>query len=107
METIKARLKAMDEWLKAHRWTRIARSAVLGFLEHQALQNADAVVVLWSEASIQSAWVQDEAAEGRDSGRLVPVIIGEVLGREIRFVEIGHGACAQVAFGEADAQVAA
>jgi adenylate cyclase len=41
----------------------------------EALQNADAVVVLWSDASIQSAWVQDEAAEGRDSGRLVPVLL--------------------------------
>lgn len=39
----------------------------------QALKNAEAVVVLWSEASIQSAWVQDEAAEGRDAGRLIPV----------------------------------
>ncbi len=36
------------------------------------------MVVLWSEASVQSAWVQDEAAEGRDSGRLVPVALGSV-----------------------------
>jgi adenylate cyclase len=40
------------------------------------LKNSDAVVVLWSETSAESAWVQDEAAEGRDSGRLVPVLIG-------------------------------
>ncbi len=40
------------------------------------LKSADAVVVLWTEASIESAWVQDEAAEGRDSGRLVPVTLG-------------------------------
>ena len=32
-------------------------------------------MVLWSPASIASAWVQDEAAEGRDSGRLVPAIL--------------------------------
>lgn len=38
-----------------------------------ALKAADAVVVLWSEASIESAWVRDEAAAGRDSGCLVPV----------------------------------
>jgi adenylate cyclase len=44
----------------------------------RALKNAEAVVVLWSEASVQSAWVQDEAAEGRDSGRLVPVALGSV-----------------------------
>ena len=37
------------------------------------LKSAEAVVVLWSAASVESAWVQDEAAEGRDSGRLVPV----------------------------------
>ena len=40
METIKARLTAIDEWLKAHRWTRIGRNAMLGFLEHQATLNA-------------------------------------------------------------------
>lgn len=39
----------------------------------KALKDAEAVVVLWSPHSIESAWVQDEAAEGRDSGRLVPV----------------------------------
>ena len=40
------------------------------------LRTAQAVVVLWSKASVDSAWVQDEAAEGRDSGRLVPVALG-------------------------------
>ena len=39
------------------------------------LKNAEAVMVLWSPASIASAWVQDEAAEGRDSGRLVPATL--------------------------------
>lgn len=39
----------------------------------EALDRAEAVVVLWSEHSIDSAWVRDEAAAGRDSGRLVPV----------------------------------
>ena len=41
----------------------------------QALKDAEAVIVLWSGKSVESAWVQDEAAEGRDSGRLVPVLI--------------------------------
>ena len=40
-----------------------------------ALEAADAVVVLWSTNSVESAWVRDEAAAGRDSGRLVPVLI--------------------------------
>jgi len=38
-----------------------------------ALDSASAVVVLWSKTSAGSHWVQDEAARGRDSGRLVPV----------------------------------
>jgi len=42
-----------------------------------ALKDAQAIVVLWSAKSVESAWVQDEAAEGRDSGRLVPVVVGE------------------------------
>jgi hypothetical protein len=41
----------------------------------QALELADAVVVLWSERSVESAWVRDEATSGRDRGRLVPVRI--------------------------------
>lgn len=41
----------------------------------EALNSADAVVVLWSKRSIESAWVRDEAAVGRDTGRLVPVSI--------------------------------
>jgi adenylate cyclase len=59
----------------------------------QALKNAEAVVVLWSEASLESAWVQDEAAEGRDTGRLVPVAIGSVkppLGfRQFHTIDLG------------------
>lgn len=43
-----------------------------------ALRGAELVVVLWSKSSIESAWVQDEAAAGRDSGRLVPVLIDRV-----------------------------
>ena len=39
----------------------------------RALKDAEVVVVLWTDASVESAWVQDEAAEGRDTGRLVPV----------------------------------
>lgn len=42
----------------------------------QALASADVVVVLWSPASVHSHWVRDEAASGRDRGRMVPVTIG-------------------------------
>jgi TolB-like protein len=43
-----------------------------------AVEQADAVVVLWSARSIKSAWVRDEAAEGRDQGKLVPVLLESV-----------------------------
>jgi adenylate cyclase len=60
----------------------------------KALQEADAVLVLWTEASIKSAWVQDEAAEGRDSGRLVPAVLDGVrppLGfRQYQSIELGR-----------------
>jgi sugar/nucleoside kinase (ribokinase family) len=39
----------------------------------EALKAADVVVVLWSERAVESPWVRDEAAAGRDTGRLVPV----------------------------------
>jgi len=38
----------------------------------EALDAAEVVVVLWSRDSVESAWVRDEAAAGRDTGRLVP-----------------------------------
>ncbi|MEO5577944.1 MAG: TIR domain-containing protein [Sphingomicrobium sp.] len=43
-------------------------------IEH-ALEGADVVVVLWSERSVKSAWVRDEAATARDSGKLIPLSI--------------------------------
>ena len=42
------------------------------------LRKADLVVVLWSRSSVESPWVSDEAAAGRDSGRLIPVLIDPV-----------------------------
>jgi TolB-like protein len=39
----------------------------------EALERADAVVVLWSKNSIESDWVRDEASHARDRQRLVPV----------------------------------
>ena len=44
---------------------------------NQALEDAEAVVVLWTSSSVHSAWVQDEAAEGRETDRLIPVMDGE------------------------------
>jgi tetratricopeptide (TPR) repeat protein len=41
----------------------------------RALESADAVIVCWTARSIHSAWVRDEAATGRDTGRLIPLIM--------------------------------
>ena len=41
----------------------------------QALKSADVVIVCWTSRSVRSAWVRDEAGEGRDGGRLVPVTL--------------------------------
>ena len=38
----------------------------------EALETAQAVVVLWSERSIQSHWVRDEATRGRDRAGSAP-----------------------------------
>ena len=55
-------------------WDRqIAGGAEYGSEIEEALKRSDAVVVLWSEHAVRSAWVRDEAAAGRDSGKLVPV----------------------------------
>ena len=60
----------------------------------KALKEAEAVVVVWSPSSIESAWVQDEAAEGRDSGRLVPVSLAGAkppLGfRQFQTIDLGR-----------------
>ena len=45
----------------------------------QALDAADAVVVLWSSDAVRSDWVKDEAASGRDRGRLVPATLDGTL----------------------------
>ena len=44
----------------------------------EAVEEAEAVVVLWSGRSIKSTWVRDEAAEGRDLGKLIPVLLERV-----------------------------
>ncbi len=59
-----------------------------------ALNAAEKIIVLWSQHSIKSAWVRDEAAVGRDTGRLVPITIdGAVppLGfRQFQTIDLTH-----------------
>ena len=61
-------------WFDLH----IKGGAEYGREIERALEQSDAVVVLWSERSVVSAWVRDEAAAGRDKGCLIPVLIEPV-----------------------------
>ncbi len=56
----------------------------------KALDEAQAVVVLWSKRSVQSDWVRAEATQARANNKLVPVTI-EPCKRPIMF-ELTHTA---------------
>ncbi len=60
-----------------------------------ALEQARAVVVLWSKTSAASHWVHDEATRGRDSGRLVPLSLDGTappLGfGQFQCIDLAHG----------------
>jgi tetratricopeptide (TPR) repeat protein len=66
----------------------------------KALNDCDAVVVLWSADSVQSAWVKDEAGFGRDTNKLIPISLdgtGPPLGfRQFQSIDLskwrGYGA---------------
>ena len=60
----------------------------------EALDIADAVIVLWSARSIESDWVKDEATQGRERRRLVPLSIDgsqPPLGfRQYQVIDLSH-----------------
>ena len=41
----------------------------------QKLTQCKALIVLWSEHSTKSQWVREEARMGRESGKLIPVML--------------------------------
>lgn len=61
----------------------------------EALEGARAVVALWSAASLESNWVQDEAAWARDHRRLVPLSLDgsdPPLGfRQLQCIDVSRG----------------
>lgn len=67
-----------------------------------ALDRVDAVIVLWSKAANDSHWVRDEAAVGRDRGRLVPLSLDGILPplgfRQLHVIDLSHWS------GKADAE---
>ena len=60
----------------------------------EALDAADVVIVLWSKHSVDSDWVRDEAAQGRDRHRLVPLTLDGIrapLGfRQYQVIDLSH-----------------
>ena len=54
---------------------RIFGGSDFSFEIARELDAADVVIVAWSAASVSSHWVKDEAAEGRNRGRLVPLLL--------------------------------
>lgn len=54
--------------LPGQRWSEVIESA---------LKSSKAVLVVWSQASVKSAWVRAEASAAMDRGTLVPVRIDE------------------------------
>jgi tetratricopeptide (TPR) repeat protein len=73
-----ARTRRFTEWLEreGHDVWRdeddIGGGASFSSEIEKALKDCDAVLVLWSAESVQSAWVRDEASYGRDNGKLIP-----------------------------------
>src|SRR5436190_9811864 len=59
-----------------------------------ALETADVVMVLWSKNSVDSDWVRDEAALGRDRHRLIPLTLDGTsppLGfRQYQAIDLSH-----------------
>jgi adenylate cyclase len=73
LETARKLAAVLDEAGQSVWWDRhVHGGANFSNVIDRELKDAQVVMVLWSPTSIASAWVQDEAAEGRDSGRLVP-----------------------------------
>jgi tetratricopeptide (TPR) repeat protein len=60
-----------DVWWDRH----IAGGEEFSGAIEEALDSAQVVIVAWTTASVKSAWVRDEAADGRDTHRLVPVTL--------------------------------
>jgi TolB-like protein len=61
----------VSHWMDSH----LAGGSTFTEVTEAELNEAGKVIVLWSEASIKSDWVKDEAQAGREQGKLIPLAI--------------------------------
>lgn len=76
-------VRRLAETLQSTGWSvwwdrRIPAGLTWRVVLERELQHMRCMVVLWSQHSVASEWVCEEAAEGRQLGRLVPVLIEHV-----------------------------
>src|SRR5215813_13416412 len=77
------RIRNLVAALEGHGWSvfwdrRIPAGETWRSYIGSALQNARCIIVAWSEHSIESPWVAEEADEGKTRGVLVPVLLDRV-----------------------------
>ena len=82
--------RGLAEELEAQGWSvwwdrEIAAGERFDQVIARALEGARCVVVLWSEAAIESRWVRDEAAAAFERGALVPALVEEDLAPPLGF----------------------
>ncbi len=58
--------------------TEIPPGSTFSQVIDERLNEADCVLVVWSRSSVQSNWVQEEADDGLQNGRLIPVMIDPI-----------------------------
>nr|WP_161593748.1 TIR domain-containing protein [Parerythrobacter lutipelagi] len=65
----------ISSWLDQH----LQGGSTFTDVTEQELVDAASVVVLWTDTSVKSNWVKDEAQVGREQGKLVPLLIDGTL----------------------------